>query len=122
MPGGAMQPGAGGGGAQAPAPDSAEFPAFKMVTGIVAGEWDGIGEFISAKATGQLKDLRAKAMSDAKKDELKKELAQLQLLSSKTVSGGKTLTFKSGSTIISMSVKKENGAFKVTEMTRRAGK
>ncbi len=119
VPGGPMGQ---GGGVQAPPPDSAEFPAFKMAMGIAAGEWDTIGEFISVKATGQLRDLRTKTMSEPKKDELKKEISQLIPLSSKTVSGGKQLTFKSGTTIFTMVVKKENGAFKVAELTRRAGK
>ena len=119
-PGAAMAPG--GAGAQAPPADSAEFPAFKLVVAAMAGEWNGLGEFISVKAAGPLKELRTNTMTDTKKDELKKEFAQLQPLSSKAVSGGKQLTFKSGSTIITMVVKKENGAFRVSELTRRAGK
>lgn len=126
MPGGAIPGGpmgAGGGGApQPPSADSAEFPAFKLVVAVIADDWDSLGDFISVKATGPLKELRTKTMSEPRKDELKKEFAQVQPLSAKTVSGGKQFTFKSGTTIITMIVKKENGAFRVSEMTRRTGK
>ncbi len=122
MPGAdvAGAPGAPGGtGQQAPPPGTPEHAAFQFATAVAKGDFDSVEPYISAKALGQLKDLRTKTLADSKKQDLKDKFGKLQLTATKGVSGGKQLSLRSGNTLITLTVKKEGEDYKVAEMQLR---
>jgi len=109
--------GAGGAG-QVPATGTPEFAAYEFILAINKGEFEKLESVISAKATGQLKDLRNNSLLSGKKDELKQELATPTLTNQKNVASGKQFTLRSGQTIVSVTVKKEGEDYKVVEFNR----
>jgi hypothetical protein len=114
-------PGAGGAGAggQAPPAGTAEHAAFQFVSAITKGEFDATSEWVSPKATGTLKELRTKTLTESKKTDLKDKFGQPQLTNSKGVSGGKQLSLRNGTTLITLTIKKEGEDYKVADLQLR---
>ncbi len=112
-------PGAPGQQVQAPAPGTPEHAAFQLVTAVSKGDFDSVEPYISTRATGQLKELRTKTLSDAKKQELKEKFGKLQPTSAKGIGGGKQFALRSGNTLFTFTVKKEGDDYKVTELISR---
>jgi len=114
--------GAGGGGSrqpQAPPAGTPEHPAFHVVLGLMNGKTDGLAAHIGKRATGTLASVRLGKLTEKQTAELKETFAQPQLISVKSVSGGKQVNLRSGKQIIQLTVKKEGTAFKVTDMKIR---
>jgi predicted lipid-binding transport protein (Tim44 family) len=117
---GAFPGGAPGQQGQVPPVGTPEHAAFQFVSAINKGDFDAVEPFVSAKALGQLKEIRAKTLTDSKKQELKDKFATPQMAAKpKGVSGGKQMTLRSGNTFITLTVKKEGDDYKVAEMILR---
>lgn len=89
------------------------------MTAVSKGDFDSVEPYISTRATGQLKELRTKTLSDAKKQELKEKFGKLQPTSAKGIGGGKQFALRSGNTLFTFTVKKEGDDYKVTELISR---
>jgi hypothetical protein len=83
------------------------------------GKTDGLAAHIGKRVTGTLASIRIGKLTEKQAAELKQTFAQPQLISSKSVSGGKQINLRSGQQIIQLTVKKEGKAFKVTDLKIR---
>jgi hypothetical protein len=113
---------AGGGGnaqPQAPPEDSPAFPAFHLVMGLMNGKPADIGKYVGKRATGDLATIRTGKLSAKRVAELKATFARPTLISQKRISGGTQINLRSGEQVINITVKKEGGAFKVSDMKIR---
>ena len=87
--------------------------------GLMEGKADGLSDFISKRATGDLAELRDGKASEKKMAELKSTFAKPQLINTKRVTGGTQVNLRSGDQIINLVIKKEGEAFVVSEMKFR---
>ena len=113
---------AGGGGnaqPQAPPENSPAFPAFHLVMGLMNGKPADIGKYVGKRATGDLATIRTGKLSAKRVAELKATFARPTLISQKRISGGTQINLRSGEQVINITVKKEGGAFKVSDMKIR---
>lgn len=101
-----------------PQQGTAEYAAYEFMLAITKGEFDKLGDVISSKSIGQLKEMRNNSMPSNKKDELKTELATPVLTNQKNVAGGRQFTLRSGQNIISITVKKEGDTYRVSEFSK----
>ncbi len=83
------------------------------------GKSEGLGDFISKRATGDLAALRDGKVSEKKMAELKTSFAKPQLINTKRVTGGTQVNLRSGGQIINLVIKKEGDTFMVSEMKFR---
>lgn len=118
------RPGGGGGGkAQEPPADSPDYPAFKVVMGLMKGEHDGLKDFVSTRGRGLIEKIRSGSLTKEEKDDLKTTFTQPQLVGTpRTIRGSRTLTLNSGGQVITMVSKKQGSAWKVSSISIRAAK
>ena len=110
----------GGGQPRAPEEGSPEFPAFQLVVGLRSGNLKDIGKYISSRARGDLVKIRAGKLSDEEKASFKKTFERPELTTKpRSKNGGRQISLKSGEKFISILVKKEGSAWKVSELTIR---
>ncbi|NQV26862.1 MAG: hypothetical protein HQ518_21130 [Rhodopirellula sp.] len=115
--------GGGAGQAQEPPADSPDYPAFKLVMGLMQGKYDGLDEFVSTKSRGLTEKIRSGSLTTTEKDDLKKTFAQPQLVGQpRTINGSRTVTLNSGDQVITLVSKKQGSDWKVSSITIRAAK
>ena len=84
------------------------------------GKPAGIGKYVGKRATGDLATIRTGKLSAKRVAELKATFARPTLISQpKRISGGTQINLRSGEQVINITVKKEGGAFKVSDMKIR---
>lgn len=110
----------GAGQAQEPPADSPDYPAFKVVMGLMQGKHDGLKEFVSTTGRGIIEKIRSGSLTKAEKDDLKKTFAQPQLVGQpRTIRGSRTVNLNSGGQLISIVSKKQGSDWKVSSITIR---
>ena len=115
--------GGGGGKAQAPPADSPDYPAFKVVMGLMEGKHDGLKEHVSTRGRGLIEKIRGGSLTTEEKDDLKKTFAQPQLVGTpRTIRGSRTVTLNSAGKVITLVSKKQGSAWKVSSISIRAAK
>lgn len=115
--------GGGGAKAQEPPADSPDYPAFKVVMGLMEGKHDGLKEHVSTRGRGLIEKIRGGSLTTAEKDDLKKTFAQPQLAGTpRTIRGSRTVTLNSAGQIITLVSKKQGSAWKVSSISIRAAK
>jgi len=115
--------GGGRGKAQEPPTDSPDYPAFKVVMGLMEGKYDGLKEHVSTRGRGLIEKIRGGSLTKEEKDDLKKTFAQPQLVGTpRTIRGSRTVTLNSAGQIISLVSKKQGSAWKVSSISIRAAK
>lgn len=109
--------------AQEPPADSPDYPAFKVVMGLMQGKHDGLKEFVSTTGRGLIEKIRSGSLTTTEKDELKKTFAQPQLVGQpRTIRGSRTVNLNSGGQLISIVSKKQGSNWKVSSITIREPK
>jgi hypothetical protein len=124
-PGDPGGPNGGGGGAKAQEPpaDSPDYPAFKVVMGLMEGKHDGLKEHVSTRGRGLIEKIRGGSLTKEEKDDLKKTFAQPQLVGTpRTIRGSRTVTLNSAGQVITLVSKKQGSAWKVSSISIRAAK
>jgi len=115
--------GGGRGKAQEPPTDSPDYPAFKVVMGLMEGKYDVLKEHVSTRGRGLIEKIRGGSLTKEEKDDLKKTFAQPQLVGTpRTIRGSRTVTLNSAGQIISLVSKKQGSAWKVSSISIRAAK
>jgi hypothetical protein len=115
--------GRGGGQAKEPPADSPDYPAFKIVMGLMEGKHDGLKDHVSTRGRGLIEKIRTGSLTKAEKDNLKTTFAQPQLVGTpRTIRGSRSLTLNSGGQVITMVSKKQGSAWKVSTISIRAAK
>ena len=115
--------GGGGGKAQEPPADSPDYPAFKIVMGLMEGKHDGLKDHVSTRGRGLIEKIRTGSLTKAEKDDLKTTFAQPQLAGTpRTIRGSRSLILNSGGQVITMVSKKQGSAWKVSTISIRAAK
>jgi hypothetical protein len=121
-PGDPGQSGAGGQ-AQEPPADSPDYPAFKVVMGLMQGKHEGLKDFMSATGRGLIEKIRGGSLTTAEIDDLKKSFTQPQLVGApRTIRGSRTVTLSSGGEVITLVSKKQGSDWKVSSITIRAAR
>ena len=87
--------------------------------GLMNGKPADIGKYVGKRATGDLATIRTGKLSAKRVAELKATFARPTLISQKRISGGTQINLRSGEQVINITVKKEGGAFKVSDMKIR---
>jgi len=87
--------------------------------GLMQGKPADIGKYVGKRATGDLATIRTGKLSAKRAAELKATFAKPTLIGQKRVSGGTQINLRSGEQVINITVKKEGGVFKVTDMKIR---
>lgn len=87
--------------------------------GLMQGKPADIGKYVGKRTTGELATIRTGKLSAKRAAELKTTFAKPTLIGQKRVSGGTQINLRSGEEVINITVKKEGGAFKVTDMKIR---
>jgi len=113
----------GGGAAKEPPADSPDYPAFKIVMGLMQGKHDGLKEFVSTRGRGLTEKIRSGSLTKTEIDDLKKAFAQPQLVGTpRTIRGSRTVTLNSAGQVISLVSKKQGSDWKVSSISIRAAK
>jgi hypothetical protein len=113
--------GEGGGAAQEPPVDSPDYPAFKVVMGLMQGNHEGLKDFISTTGRGLTEKIRGGSLTIAEKDDLKKTFAQPQLVGTpRTIRGSRTVLLNSGGQVITLVSKKQGASWKVSSISIKA--
>ncbi|MGZ0162636.1 MAG: hypothetical protein ACKVII_01885 [Planctomycetales bacterium] len=113
----------GGGAAKEPPADSPDYPAFKIVMGLMQGKHDGLKEFVSTRSRGLTEKIRSGSLTKTEIDDLKKTFAQPQLVGTpRTIRGSRTVTLNSAGQVISLVSKKQGSDWKVSSISIRAAK
>lgn len=119
--GGTGPSGEGGGGAQEPPADSPDYPAFKIVMGLMQGKHEGLKEFVSTTGRGLIEKIRSGSLTTEEKDDLKKTFAQPQLVGTpRTIRGSRTVTLNSDGQVITLVSKKQGSDWKVSSISIKA--
>lgn len=115
--------GPGAGAAKEPPADSPDYPAFKIVMGLMQGKHEGLKEFVSTRGRGLTEKIRSGSLTAAEKDDLKKTFAQPQLVGTpRTIRGSRTVTLNSAGQIITLVSKKQGSDWKVSSISIKAAK
>lgn len=113
----------GGGQAQEPPADSPDYPAFKVVMGLMQGKHDGLKEHVATRGRGLIEKIRGGSLTKEEKDDLKKTFAQPQLVGTpRTIRGSRTVTLNSAGKVITLVSKKQGSAWKVSSISIRTAK
>ncbi len=113
--------GEGGGKAQEPPLDSPDYPAFKVVMGLMQGNHEGLKDFIATTSRGLTEKIRNGSLTTAEKDDLKKTFAQPQLVGTpRTIRGSRTVLLNSGGQAITLVSKKQGASWKVSSISIKA--
>ncbi len=113
----------GGGAAKEPPADSPDYPAFKIVMGLMQGKHDGLKEFVSTRGRGLIEKIRSGSLTKTEIDDLKKTFAQPQLVGTpRTIRGSRTVTLNSAGQVITLVSKKQGSDWKVSSISIRAAK
>jgi len=113
----------GGGAAKEPPADSPDYPAFKIVMGLMQGKHEGLKEFVSTRGRGLTEKIRSGSLTKTEIDDLKKTFAQPQLVGTpRTIRGSRTVTLNSAGQVISLVSKKQGSDWKVSSISIRAAK
>lgn len=116
-------PNGGGGQAKEPPADSPDYPAFKLVLGLMQGKHDGLKDYVSTRGRGLIEKIRGGSLTTEEKNDLKKTFAQPQLVGiPRTIRGSRTVTLNSAGQIITLVSKKQGSAWKVSSISIRAAK
>ncbi len=122
-PGSPGSNGAGGSKAQEPPADSPDYPAFKVVMGLMQGKHDGLKGHVSTRGRGLIEKIRSGSLTATEKDDLKKTFAQPQLVGTpRTIRGSRTVILNSAGQVITLVSKKQGSAWKVSSISIRAAK
>jgi hypothetical protein len=120
-PGGPGSNGDGGGKAQEPPADSPDYPAFKIVMGLMEGKHDGLKDHVATRGRGLIEKIRGGSLTSAEKDDLKKTFAQPQLVGTpRTIRGSRTVTLNSAGQVITLVSKKQGTEWKVSSISIKA--
>ena len=122
-PGSPGSNGAGGSKAQEPPADSPDYPAFKVVMGLMQGKHDGLKGHVSTRGRGLIEKIRSGSFTTKEKEDLKKTFAQPQLVGKpRTIRGSRSVILNSAGQIITLVSKKQGSAWKVSSISIRAAK
>jgi len=122
-PGGPGSNGAGGSKAQEPPADSPDYPAYKVVMGLMQGKHDGLKGHVSTRGRGLIEKIRSGSLTVKEKDDLKKTFAQPQLVGTpRTIRGSRSVILNSAGQVITLVSKKQGSAWKVSSISIRAAK
>ncbi|MDG2359374.1 MAG: hypothetical protein P8M20_06945 [Planctomycetaceae bacterium] len=120
-PGGPGSNGAGGSKAQEPPADSPDYPAYKVVMGLMQGKHDGLKGHVSTRGRGLIEKIRSGSLTAKEKDDLKKTFAQPQLVGTpRTIRGSRSVILNSAGQVITLVSKKQGSAWKVSSISIRA--
>tara|TARA_R110002072_G_scaffold238769_2_gene396172 strand:+ start:11603 stop:12538 length:936 start_codon:yes stop_codon:yes gene_type:complete len=110
-----------GGGAQEPPADSPDYPAFKVVMGLMQGNHEGLKDFIATTGRGLTEKIRSGSLTAEEKDDLKKTFVQPQLVGApRTIRGSRTVILNSGGQVITLVSKKQGTSWKVSSISIKA--
>lgn len=113
----------GAGAAKEPPVDSPDYPAFKIVMGLMEGKHDGLKEFVSTRGRGLTEKIRSGSLTKTEIDDLKKTFAQPRLVGTpRTIRGSRTVTLNSAGQVISLVSKKQGSNWKVSSISIKAAK
>jgi hypothetical protein len=113
----------GAGSAPEPPADSPDYPAFKVVMGLMQGNDESLKEFVSTTGRGLIEKIRSGSLTTDEKDDLKKTFAQPKLVGQpRTINGSRTVTLNSGDQVISIVSKKQGADWKVSSITIKAAR
>ena len=122
-PGGPGSNGAGGSKAQEPPADSPDYPAYKVVMGLMQGKHDGLKGHVSTRGRGLIEKIRSGSLTAKEKDDLKKTFAQPQLVGTpRTIRGSRSVILNSAGQVITLVSKKQGSAWKVSSISIKAAK
>lgn len=120
---GPVSNGSGAGAAKEPPADSPDYPAFKIVMGLMQGKHEGLKEFVSTRGRGLTEKIRSGSLTKAEIDDLKKTFAQPQLVGTpRTIRGSRTVNLSSAGQRITLVSKKQGSDWKVSSISIRADK
>ncbi len=100
---------------------SIEYVIQSLIAMAKSGNYDGVDNIISEKAKGLAANVREGNLPSTQIEAFKTKFDKLTPLSRKNVGSGLQYNFKQGTTLISITVSKENGTFRVKELTIRDG-
>lgn len=113
----------GGAKAQEPPADSPDYPAFKVVMGLMQGKYDDLDKLVDSKGRGLIEKIRSGSLSPTEKDDLKKTFKEPQLAGQpRTVGGSRTVTLRGNGQLITIVSKKQGANWKVSGITIREDK
>lgn len=113
----------GAGAAKEPPADSPDYPAFKIVMGLMQGKHEGLKEFVSTRGRGLTEKIRSGSLTKTEIDDLKKTFAQPQLVGTpRTIRGSRTVNLSSAGQRITLVSKKQGSEWKVSSISIKAAK